>query len=307
MRKVLFDSDLLGDDFYALDSLIHDDEFKLLGLTSFGRRRPAIERAKMAQVFLEDRGAKGIDIVPGADRPLLRETRPGCNFCDNAMLDILLRWNDKEKYSNNLIKYISAAEYIVRKSKEEGRVSLLCTGPMTNIALAVSLDPTLTERVDEIVIMGGLRTASGNASPVAEANILNDPDAASIVFSRFKSIVVIPLDLTLKVAITGLQADEINYPFLKDVSCACCESHVVRGDGSFMPLHDWLAFMALKDRTLFEFNHVDIKIETSSQKSLGRMIFSNDGEGSQLYARKVDVDSALDYFLKEYGGLDERA
>lgn len=61
-------------------------------------------------------------------------------------------------------------------------ITLVPLAPMTNVALAVLLEPAIVERVKEVVLMGGATSVPGNASPVAEANIHNDPEAASIVF-----------------------------------------------------------------------------------------------------------------------------
>jgi purine nucleosidase len=86
----------------------------------------------------------------------------------------------------------SAAQVFIRLSHEEpGRLTFVMLGPLTNLALALSLDPGLPQRVRRLVVMGGAVRATGNASAVAEFNMLADPEAASIVFARWGS----PIDL----------------------------------------------------------------------------------------------------------------
>src|SRR5690554_3586288 len=79
-----------------------------------------------------------------------------------------------------------AALAILRLSHQyAGRLLLVALGPLTNLALALRLDPTLPERIDRLVVMGGAVTAHGNITPAAEFNIAFDPEAAHIVFQGF--------------------------------------------------------------------------------------------------------------------------
>src|SRR5690606_16257291 len=82
-----------------------------------------------------------------------------------------------------------AALAILRLSHEHaGRLLLVALGPLTNLALALKLDPTLPQRVARCVVMGAAVTAHGNITPAAEFNIAFDPEAAHIVFSAFPRI-----------------------------------------------------------------------------------------------------------------------
>ena len=81
-----------------------------------------------------------------------------------------------------------AALAILRLSHQHaGKLLLVALGPLTNVALALKLDPTLPQRIARCVVMGGAVTAHGNISPAAEFNIAFDPEAAHIVFEAFGS------------------------------------------------------------------------------------------------------------------------
>ena len=75
------------------------------------------------------------------------------------------------------------------------RLTIVALAPLTNIALALRLDPSLASKVERIVLMGGASRSGGNATPWAEANIRDDPEAAHIVFTSGIDIVMYPWDV----------------------------------------------------------------------------------------------------------------
>lgn len=91
-----------------------------------------------------------------------------------------------------------AAQAIVRLSHEHaGRLLLVALGPLTNLAVALKLDPTLPQRVARLVVMGGAVTGRGNTSAVAEFNIGFDPEAAHIVFDGFARVELVDWEAVL--------------------------------------------------------------------------------------------------------------
>ncbi|MFC7344204.1 nucleoside hydrolase [Saccharopolyspora griseoalba] len=96
-----------------------------------------------------------------------------------------------------------AAELIVRLARQNpGAVRLLAIGPLTNLATALLLEPDLPELVEHVTIMGGAVRHPGNATPAAEANIHNDPEAARIVLRAGWPVTLVPLDATMGELIT---------------------------------------------------------------------------------------------------------
>lgn len=79
-----------------------------------------------------------------------------------------------------------------------GELEILAIGPLTNLALALQNDPALPERIRAVTIMGGAGIAAGNITPVAEANIGNDPEAAAAVLAADWDVTLVPLDVTME-------------------------------------------------------------------------------------------------------------
>ncbi|MFT4124202.1 MAG: nucleoside hydrolase [Microbacteriaceae bacterium] len=93
----------------------------------------------------------------------------------------------------------SAAELVVELAERHpGELEIVAVGPLTNLALALRLEPRLPERVKRLTIMGGAALVPGNISPVAEANIYHDAEAAALVLAAPWPITLVPLDVTLE-------------------------------------------------------------------------------------------------------------
>ena len=88
---------------------------------------------------------------------------------------------------------------------EPGAITLIAVGPMTNLALALRHDPSIVSKVRQVIVMGGAfgtNAHCGNVTPVAEANIINDPEAADLVFTAAWPVVLVGLDVTQEVIMT---------------------------------------------------------------------------------------------------------
>jgi purine nucleosidase len=93
----------------------------------------------------------------------------------------------------------TAAELIVKTARERpGEVHLLATAPLTNVAVALRLEPELPNLLEGVTIMGGAALAPGNVTPAAEANVWHDPEAAQAVLSAPWKTTLVPLDATMR-------------------------------------------------------------------------------------------------------------
>ncbi|MDH6266196.1 purine nucleosidase [Rhizobium sp. SG_E_25_P2] len=106
-----------------------------------------------------------------------------------------------------------AVDFLRRSLKDAAKtgdlIDLLMIGPLTNLALALRLDPTIADGIGRLTIMGGTREGRGNITPAAEFNIYADPEAAEIVFSAGMTITLVPWESCLAHSLTGETVDAL--------------------------------------------------------------------------------------------------
>ena len=198
-RKIIIDSDPGVDDTMAIFFALCSPELDVVGLTTiFGNVHTHLA-TKNALRLLEIAERPDIPVAHGADNALTRLYEGPVPFVhgEDGQGNIFLP--DPKISAVN----IRAAQFIVEQLRNSpGEITLVPVGPLTNIALALRLEPRITEWVDEVVLMGGNALVPGNASPAGEANIRNDPEAADLVFGADWKVTMVGLDVTLKVHMT---------------------------------------------------------------------------------------------------------
>ena len=185
-------------------------------------------------------------------------------------------------------------------------VTVVTTGPMTNLAMALRLAPDISSRIEKIVLMGG-SVGNGNVTPAAEFNILADPEAARVCFSSGLPVVMIGLDVTRKV----LCYPEIVERMRKIGSCAsdlfvALMSHFCRTQKALFgydggPLHDPVTVAYLTDPSVLTLKDCSIEIDTSGGPSYGRTncdVFGYTG-------KKINAKAALDIDAERFWDLIE--
>ncbi len=196
--KIILDTDPGIDDTMAIFYAIAHPEIELIAMTSIFGNVSAKEAAHNACTLLDYVGVDA-DVAKGAGKPLVAEPRPHSYHVhgEDGFGNVNLSLSEKPLHE------LSSAEYLVEKTKAHpGEITIVAVGPLTNLALALDMDPQIVNRVKEVVVMGGVVYHSGNASPVAEANILNDPHAAEKVFAASWPLVLAPMDVTMPVVFT---------------------------------------------------------------------------------------------------------
>lgn len=167
-----------------------------------------------------------------------------------------------------------AALAIVEAAKAHPDLWLVPTGPLTNVALAMHLDPELPSRVAGISLMGGSRT-HGNTTAAAEFNILADPEAADVVFRSGARLVMSGLDLTHQfrlgrdevVALRSLDS-EVGV-FASELLGYFLDAYERRSGRPSAPMHDPCAVMALTDPELFEREPLHVAVELRGEHTRG--------------------------------------
>ncbi|MEZ5089348.1 MAG: nucleoside hydrolase [Micropruina sp.] len=177
-RPVYFDCDTGIDDALALVYLMASPEITLAGI---GTVSGNIDAERAATNTLDLLALGGMDDVPvaiGAMNPLATTFSGGVPHIHghNGIGDVELPHTGRAPEAE------SAAEMLVRLARQyPGELDVIAIGPLTNLALALELDPGIAQLVREVTIMGGAALVPGNLSPVGEANIWNDPEAAQAV------------------------------------------------------------------------------------------------------------------------------
>lgn len=188
------DCDTGIDDALALAYLLAAPTAEVVGIGSVSGNVSAAVGARNTLDLLQLSGHTHIPVALGAHHPLAGQFGGGAPWVhgDNGIGGVQLTTASAGLASE------SAAEMLVRLAHAyPGTLRVLAIGPLTNIAEALRLEPDLPALVDSVTIMGGAALAPGNISPVAEANIHNDPEAAALVLAADWDVTLVPLDVTM--------------------------------------------------------------------------------------------------------------
>ncbi|WP_431278979.1 nucleoside hydrolase [Leifsonia poae] len=194
-RPVYFDCDTGIDDSVALAYLLASPEIEVVGIGTVSGNVSSAQAAENTLRLLALAGREDIPVAIGAHDPLAGSFDGGAPHVHgvNGIGNIDLPPAVAVPLAED------AARLLVRLAHEHaGRLSVITVGPVTNIALALRLDPDLPSRVADVTTMGGAALVPGNVSPVAEANIWNDPEAAAELLKADWPVTLVPLDVTLE-------------------------------------------------------------------------------------------------------------
>ena len=191
-KKIILDCDPGHDDAVAILLALGNPEIEIVGITTVGGNQSLEKVTYNARAMLEAAHAHDIPIYAGSDRPLVREQEVAESIHGETGLDGV-----ELPVPTRPLEDMHAVNFIVKTimESEPGTITLVPTGPLTNIALALRMEPRIAERVSEVVLMGG-GFHEGNWSAVAEFNIIVDPEAAHIVFNAPWKLTMVGLDLT---------------------------------------------------------------------------------------------------------------
>jgi inosine-uridine nucleoside N-ribohydrolase len=182
--------------FYALCS----PELEVVGLTTIFGNAHTTTCTRNALKLLEIAGRTDIPVAEGAYAPSAQPYRGPATFVhgEDGQGDIGL-----EPPTTSPIAADAASFIVETVMAAPGQITLVPIGPLTNIAAALQAEPRLAANLAGIVLMGGNAFVNGNASPAAEANIINDPEAADVVFAADCPLVMAGLDVTEETLMTN--------------------------------------------------------------------------------------------------------
>jgi purine nucleosidase len=185
-RRVLVDTDTASDDAVALLMALQSTRVEVTGVTIVAGNVPFHHQVRNAKYTLGLVDRTDVPVYEGARSPLVKSFEHATEVHgEDGLGDVDVPSVETASAGGH------AADYIVETIRDApGEVTLLCIGPLTNVALAVAREPALPDLVDEVWVMGGAIEHRGNVTPAAEFNFWVDPDAARRVFREFEVTLV---------------------------------------------------------------------------------------------------------------------
>lgn len=267
-RKVIYDTDPGVDDAMALYFALAHPDIELVGITTtFGN--VTVQQAATNALYLCEIAGRRLAVTQGIDKPLVKRSEaPPAHIHGADGLGNLPR----RQPVSGAIEDRTSAQFIVDMARASpGEITLVAVGPLGNLAKALELEPRLPTLVQEVILMGGTVLEPGNVSPVAEANIWNDPHAADIVFSAGWKLTMVGLDVTHQVIlpVTLFQAIAAHHRHIATDTLAHAVAfyadfygglyqHVAQVHGCFA--HDVLAFVYLVQPELFVLESGQVRV-----------------------------------------------
>jgi len=292
-----------------LMALASVDEFAIAGITTVAGNVPLALTQRNARIMCDLADRSDMNVYAGCAEPMQRELITAENVHGQTGID-----GFEPHEPATPLQAQHAVEFLIDQlALAKTPLTLVATGPLTNIATAITKEPRILPGIREIVLMGGAMREGGNTTPSAEFNILVDPEAAQIVFQCGRPLTVIGLDLTHQVlatpariaAIKGLnsQAASASAAMLEFFNRFDTEKY--GSDGA--PLHDPCTVAYLLRPELFKGKLCNIEIETRSKLTLGHSavdfwhVTERPRNANWIYA--VDVEGFFDLLLERLSQL----
>jgi inosine-uridine nucleoside N-ribohydrolase len=300
--KLIIDTDPGIDDTMAIFYALSSPELDVVGVTTVFGNAFAHTCTENALRLLEIADRTDIPVAAGAERPLAMPFHGGADFVHGV--DGQGNTHLPPPKSKPVNKH--AVQFLVDEIEEApNEITIVALAPLTNIAMALLLQPEIAQNIHEIILMGGNAFVPGLATPTAEPNIWNDPEAADIVFGAACPITMIGLDVTEKIYMSPEQLDRIG-TFTNPQS-----QHLARilrfyrtfyrerhGDDG-IHVHDSTTITYLLNPSIFKTVHYPIRVETTgigrgkTWPALGR----SDREGP--WAGRQHINICVDVIAEE--------
>jgi purine nucleosidase len=295
-RRVIIDTDPGTDDAMAIILALNSPEFRVEALTVVPGNVDARQGLENALKIVSLAERCDVTVAGGAQHPL------------NQKLITAQFWHGKNGLAN--------VELPASKCKADPRfgpdliielihkypheITLIPVGPLTNIALAVSKDPTIAGLVKDIVIMGGSITG-GNVNGAAEANIYNDPEAAQIVFNAGWMVTMVGSDVGERTLITRKYLAELQSSRgpQSDFIAKIADFYLTRSEKSGYSgaaMYDPLAVGIALDPTLGTLKEMHVDVETKGEFTRGETVANRMGsnENNVLHGDHYEIEGVID-------------
>ena len=302
-RPVILDVDPGIDDALAILLAIRSPELDVRAITVvFGNVELTLGVSNALKI-LELAGRTDIPVVRGEAAPLVGEPLTAKNVHgDNGIGNVTLPQPKAKLYEGGALRLI--AETLGASSEP---VTLLPVGPLTNIALFLKAYPELRPKIREIVSMGGSAAAPGTVRPTVSFNILNDPEAAAIVYRSGIPVTMVGLDVTSKTVLIPERVSafaQSSDPVERFVGAVVAFHRNVRGAEGVV-VHDPLAVGAVIDPSFLATELLPVDVELRGELTRGQMVvdrrtdatWRTGGARSTRVALDVDAERFLAFLI----------
>ncbi len=294
MKRIIIDCDPGHDDMVAIMLACASPELEIAGITTVAGNQTGEKTLRNALRTLTLIRRTEIPVCKGAEAPLMRPLTVAPEIHGVSGLDGADLPEPSVSASTE-----SASSFIVRTVMASSKpITLVPTGPLTNVAIALLQEPRLASKLERIVLMGGAANDS-NITPAAEFNIYVDPEAARVVFRSGVPIVMVGLDVTNKSLISFPDIDEmatwngpvsrVVAPLLRYFAKACQSFFGFPG----APVHDALAVAHVVRPEVITTRHMNVEIEVDGEFTVGRTVADVYG----ISRREPNADVALEVNL----------
>ncbi|CAN5777224.1 pyrimidine-specific ribonucleoside hydrolase RihA [soil metagenome] len=298
-RPIILDCDPGHDDALAILLALARPELRLLGITTVGGNAPLEATTLNALRVLTLAGRTDIPVAPGADRPLCRPLRVaaqvhGASGLEGAELPEPAVGPDPRGA-------VELMAQLVRES--DAPVTLVPTGPLTNIAIFLAAHPELHSRIERICLMGGAM-GEGNWTASAEFNIWVDPEAAVRVFDSGLPLTMIGIDVTHQAVVPVSQTDRLadigNHTgrVFAELFRFFGDWHARRYGWDGSPIHDAVAVGHAALGDLVETRPYRVDVEVTSELTLGRTVVDREGLSGKPANAEVGVSIDRERFVE---------
>ena len=279
--KMFIDCDPGVDDSLAILFALNRPDVEVVGITTSTGNVTAAQGAENAMRILKLAGMEGkIPVCVGSEQPLFGEVEDFPDFIHgkNGMGDVELPPTAQKAVDMDVsdFMYQKACEY-------EGELVLISLGRMTNLANTLAKYPDYAKKIKRVVAMGGAVYSHGNVTPLVEANIGGDPEAADIAVMADWDMTMVGLDVTLKTHLTRCDVDKLLrccFPEKKEMVSFISEELKYYMNGSrkqnytmeYSPLHDPLAMVVAVDPSVVNTRKMVTRVECGGTWCRGKVV-----------------------------------
>jgi len=275
-KQIILDCDPGQDDAVAMAlAMAATDEIEILGITAVAGNVPLNLTQRNARLMCDICQRTDMIVYAGAEKPMAHSLVTAEHVHGKSGLDGI---DIVEPITPLQEKH--GVDYIIETclSAADNSITLVPTGPLTNIGLAIHQESNILPKIKEIVLMGGALREGGNITPSAEFNIYVDPEAAQIVLRCGRPIVMMSLDVTHQVLTTRKRVDAIrNLDSTVGEPIASLIEFYERYDEEKYhldgaPLHDPCTIAYLIKPDLFSLKEVNVEVETGGKFTRGATV-----------------------------------